>query len=301
MSNLAHSIRFGVNIDPLANAPGWPVQAAQAVEERELDFVTIQDHPYSPHFLDMWTTLVALALSTKRLRLFPNVANLPMRPPATLAKAVATLDVLSGGRIELGLGAGAAAFVNEIAAMGGSVRTPGEAVAALEEAIRIIRSYWRGNPLSFAGKHYAVKELQPGPLPAHPVGIYLGALGPRMLSLTGRLADGWIPSSLFAPSEQLPEMSRRIDEAALAAGRKISDIRRIYNVMGRIVDGPVQGYLIGPVHYWIDELTRLAVELGIDTFIYWPYDDHLRQYLLFVENVVPRVREAVKAICPSHS
>lgn len=293
MSNLAHGIHFGVNIDPLAGTPCWPIQAAQTVEERELDCVTIQDHPYSPHFLDMWTTLVAVTLNTKQLRIFPNVVNIPLRPPAMLAKAAATLDVLSGGRIELGLGAGAAAFAPEISAMGGPARSPGEAVSALEEAIQIIRGYWRGDLLSFIGQHYTVNELQPGPLPAHSIRLFLGALGPRMLSLTGRLADGWIPSSLFAPPEQLLEMSRRIDEAALSAGRRTSDIRRIYNVMGRIVDGPVQSYLVGPVNYWVDELTRLATQIGMDMFIYWPYDDHLRQYVLFSEEVVPRVREAV--------
>lgn len=88
-------------------------------------------------------------------------------------------------------------------------------------------------------------------------------------------------------------MQQRINDAALAAGRQPQDIRRIYNVMGLIIDGPVQGLLTGPVDYWIDELTRLAVEVGMDTFIYWPTDDRLRQIELFASKVVPAVQEQV--------
>jgi hypothetical protein len=88
-------------------------------------------------------------------------------------------------------------------------------------------------------------------------------------------------------------MQQRINDAALAAGRRPQDIRRIYNVMGFITDGPVQGLLTGPVGYWVDELTRLAVEVDMDTFIYWPADDRLRQIERFAAEVVPAVREQV--------
>ena len=88
-------------------------------------------------------------------------------------------------------------------------------------------------------------------------------------------------------------MQQRINDAALAAGRHPHDIRRIYNVMGLITDGPVQNLLTGPADYWVDELTRLAVEVGMDTFIYWPADDRLRQIELFAAEVVPAVQEQV--------
>ena len=292
MSDFHQDVRFGANVDPTANDPSWPLRLTHAIERAGLEYVGIQDHPYNADFLETWTLIAMLLQATERVHLFPNVANLPLRPPAMLAKAAATLDVLSGGRIELGLGAGA--FREGIEAMGGPGRSRGESVEALEEAVQIIHAFWSGNrALRFEGKHYTVKGTHPGPRPAHPIGLWLGSYGPRSLGLTGRLADGWLPSSSYAPPQRLPEMQQRINDAALAAGRQPQDIRRIYNVMGFITDGPLQGLLTGPVDYWVDELTRLVTEVGMDTFIYWPADDRLRQIERFASEVAPAVQEQV--------
>src|SRR6266568_5430212 len=292
MGDFHHDVRFGANVDPTANDPGWPLQLTRAIERAGLELIGIQDHPYNAGFLETWTLIATLLQATERVHIFPNVANLPLRPPVMLAKAAATLDVLSGGRVELGLGAGA--FREGIEAMGGPGRSRSESVEALEEAVQIIRAYWKGDrALRFDGKYYVVKGARPGPRPAHPIGLWLGSYGPRSLGVLGRLADGWLPSSSYAPPERLPEMQQRIDTAALAAGRQPRDIRSIYNVMGLITEGPVQALFTGPVHYWVDELTRLAVEVGMDTFIYWPADDRLRQIELFAAEVVPAVQVQV--------
>src|SRR3954447_981240 len=113
------------------------LERVTAAEQAGLDLVGIQDHPYQRRFLDTWSLIPFLAARTSRIRFFPDVANLPLRPPAPMAKAAATIDVLSGGRFELGLGAGA--FWEAIGAMGGPHPTPREAVDALEEAIQVIR------------------------------------------------------------------------------------------------------------------------------------------------------------------
>jgi len=292
VSDLHHEVRFGGNVDPTANDPGWPLRLTRAIERAGLDYIGIQDHPYNAGFLETWTLIATLLQATERVHIFPNVANLPLRPPAMLAKAVVTLDVLSGGRVELGLGAGG--FREAIVAMGGPGRGKGEAIDALEEAVQIIRAYWSGSAVvRFAGKHYTVSGVRPGPRPVHSIGLWLGVYGPRGLSLAGRLADGWLPSSPHAPPERLPEMQQRITDAALAAGRQPQAIRRLYNIMGLITDGPVEGFLTGPVDYWVDELTRLVVEVGMDTFLYWPTDDRLRQLERFAAEVVPAVREQV--------
>jgi alkanesulfonate monooxygenase SsuD/methylene tetrahydromethanopterin reductase-like flavin-dependent oxidoreductase (luciferase family) len=292
MSDLHQAVRFGANVDPTASDPSWPLSLTRAIEHAGLELIGIQDHPYNASFLETWSLMATLLQATERVHMFPNVANLPLRPPAMLAKAAATLDVLSGGRVELGLGAGA--FREGIEAMGGPGRSKGEAIEALEEAVRIIHGFWSGNrSLRFEGKHYTVKGAHPGPRPAHPIGLWLGSYGPRALGLTGRLADGWLPSISYAPPERLPEMQQRINDAALSVGRQPQDIRRIYNVMGLITTGPMQGLLTGPVDYWVDELTRLVVEVGMDTFIYWPAADHLRQVEVFAAEVVPAVREQV--------
>jgi alkanesulfonate monooxygenase SsuD/methylene tetrahydromethanopterin reductase-like flavin-dependent oxidoreductase (luciferase family) len=292
MSDLYQVLRFGANVDPTASDPGWPLSLTRAIEHAELELIGIQDHPYNARFLDTWGLIATLLQATERVHIFPNVANLPLRPPAMLAKAAATLDVLSGGRLELGLGAGA--FRVGIEAMGGPGRSKGESIEALEEAVQIIHAFWNNNQaLRFQGKHYSVKGAHPGPRPAHPIGLWLGTYGPRALGLTGRMADGWLPSSSYAPPQRLPEMRQRIDEAALSVGRRPQDIRRIYNVMGLVTPGPVQDLFTGPVDYWVDELTRLVVEVGMDTFIYWPADDWLHQVELFAAEVVPAVREQV--------
>jgi len=113
-----------------------------------------------------------------------------------------------------------------------------------------------------------------------------------MLGLIGRLADGWVPSLAYSPPEKLPKMHERIDEAAIGAGRQPGEIRRAYNVNGTI--GPEgDGLLEGPVSKWVEELTRLTLKLGMDTFIYWPSEDVVRQIQVFAGEVAAAVREAV--------
>ena len=120
--------------------------------------MTFQDHPYNPQFLDTWTLIAYAASRTSRIRLGGNVLNLPLRDPVELARAVATLDQLSGGRVELGLGAGA--FWDGIGAMGGRKRSAGQSIEALAEGIDLIRALWNDDEatsLSFEGEHYRVE------------------------------------------------------------------------------------------------------------------------------------------------
>jgi alkanesulfonate monooxygenase SsuD/methylene tetrahydromethanopterin reductase-like flavin-dependent oxidoreductase (luciferase family) len=184
---------FGVFLIPDAEDIDHTFRRAVAAEGLGLDLIGIQDHPYQRRFLDTLSLLAFIAARTERIRLTPDVANLPLRPPAVLAKSAASIDLLSGGRVELGLGAGG--FWDAIAAMGGPRRSAGQSVDALAEAIAVIRLMWSGERVvSFAGEHYRLNGLKPGPPPTHPIGIWLGAYGPRMARLTGRLADGWLPS-----------------------------------------------------------------------------------------------------------
>ena len=293
MSDYGRRLEFGASVEPLADPPDWARRVSRTADQVGLDLIGIQDHPYQRRFLDTWTLISTLVPMTERVRFFPDVANLPLRPPAMLAKAAATLDVLSGGRIEMGLGAGA--FWEAVAAMGGPRRSPGEAVRATDEAIKVMRLVWsEERSLRFDGEFYSLRGMRPGPRPVHPIGIWIGAYGPRMLSLVGRLGDGWVPSLAYSPPEKLPGMQERIDEAAREVGRKPEEIRRVYNVGGRIGEEH-RGLLNGPTEHWVEELTRFAMELGMDTFVYWPSEDHVRQIELFAHEVAPAVREAVNA------
>jgi alkanesulfonate monooxygenase SsuD/methylene tetrahydromethanopterin reductase-like flavin-dependent oxidoreductase (luciferase family) len=293
MVDYGRDLEFGASVEPLAEPPDWAARVAVAADRAGLDLLGIQDHPYQRRFLDTWTLISTLVPITERIRFFPDVACLPLRPPAMLAKAAESLDVLSGGRVEMGLGAGA--FWDAIVAMGGPRRSPGEAVRSVEEAIKVMRLVWsEERSVRFDGEIYGLKGLKPGPHPVHEIGIWVGAGGPRMLGLIGQLGDGWVPSMGWAPPERLPGLHERIDEAASKAGREPREIRRVYNVSGRIgTEG--DGRMDGPVSLWVEELSRFALESGMDTFIYWPSEDRERQVELFAYEVVPAVREAVAA------
>jgi alkanesulfonate monooxygenase SsuD/methylene tetrahydromethanopterin reductase-like flavin-dependent oxidoreductase (luciferase family) len=287
--------QFGLFLVPDAAAYPDLLRQVEAAERGGLDLIGIQDHPYQRRFLDAFALIADLLARTERLRFFPDVANLPLRPPAMIAKAAASLDVMSGGRFELGLGAGA--FWDAIAAMGGPARSPRESVDALEEAIEIIRRTWSGErSVTVEGEHYAVRGFHPGPPPAHPIGIWLGAYKPRMLALTGRAADGWVPSLGNNTPAALAEMQRRIDDAAGAAGRDPRAIRRILNIGGTIADGPTGELLHGSPAHWIETLTGFVLELGFDTFVLWPDGDVLPQVERFAAEVVPAVRANVGAV-----
>jgi alkanesulfonate monooxygenase SsuD/methylene tetrahydromethanopterin reductase-like flavin-dependent oxidoreductase (luciferase family) len=282
---------FGYFLVPTAASP--LIATAQRVERLGLDYVGIQDHPYQRNFADTWSLMAMIAATTTTLRIFPDVANLPLRPPAVMAKAAATIDLLSGGRFELGLGAGG--FWDAIEAYGGPRRGPREALGALAEAITVIRKVWSGERnLRFEGNYYRLAGAQSGPVPPHEIGIWLGVYGPRALELTGRAADGWIPS-FRGDIGQIAEMSRHLDEAVAASGRPAGAIRRILNVSGTITLGASEGKFRGPVTQWVDDLAELAGSYGFDTFIFWGEgDDQLDR---FAQEVVPAARERLAGWC----
>ena len=290
MPDYGRPVRFGVFPTPEASKLAEVLTLARVADENGLEYVGIQDHPYQRRFLDTWVLMATVLAKTERVRVFPDVANLPLRQPAVLAKTAASLDVLSGGRFELGLGAGA--FWDAVAAMGGPRRSPGEAVDALTEAIEVIRLMWSDqSSVRFEGRHYRLAGTKPGPPPVHPIGIWLGVGGRRTLALVGRAADGWVPSSGWATPDRLPDMHARIDEAAVGAGRDPAEIARVYNVWGQL-DG-AGGFLQGGVSQWVDELTELAVVHGMDTFVFGPSEDPVPQLQRFAAEVAPAVRDQV--------
>ena len=208
MPDYRQDLQFGVFITPVAAQADAVVELARLADVVGLDLVSFQDHPYQPSFLDTWTLLSVVAAETTNVRVAPNVANVPLRPPALLARSAASLDILSGGRVELG--------PRRRGVLGRDRRprrpalTPGQGVDALAEAIDVIRAFWTGDgPIRHQGAHYTVDGAQPGPPPAHDIEIWLGAYKPRMLGLTGAKADGWVPSQAYVELEQLPGMNAR--------------------------------------------------------------------------------------------
>jgi alkanesulfonate monooxygenase SsuD/methylene tetrahydromethanopterin reductase-like flavin-dependent oxidoreductase (luciferase family) len=291
MADYGHELTFGTFITPQNRRPDDVVALARLTEAAGLDLATFQDHPYQPAFLDTWTLLSWVAARTETLRVAPNVLNLPLRQPAVVARAAASLDLLSGGRVELGLGAGA--FWDAIEAMGGRRLSPGQAVDALGEAIDVIREIWDVSERSGVrvdGEHYRVRGAKRGPEPAHDIPIWIGAYKPRMLRLTGRKADGWLPSLGYMAPEDLAPANRTIDEAAVAAGRDPRAIRRLVNVQGTFA-AERGGFLQGPPEQWVEELMPLVLEHGFSTFIVTADDP--RTIELLGREVAPAVRAAL--------
>jgi alkanesulfonate monooxygenase SsuD/methylene tetrahydromethanopterin reductase-like flavin-dependent oxidoreductase (luciferase family) len=287
---MAKPAAFGLNVDPNTGGLAIAARIAAIADSASLEYVGIQDHPYIPDFLDTFSLITWLASRTSRVHLFPNVANLPLRPPTMLAKQAASIDVLSGGRFELGLGAGG--FTDRIAGMGGPQRSRAGARAALSEAIDIIRASWAGDAFDFEGSYYSVPAAEPGPLPAHQIGLWLGVGGPQSVALVGAKADGWSVTEPYVPTDRLPELHDTIDTAALEADRDPESITRLYNLMGLISDENT-GPFHGPVERWVETLVGLYTDARMNTFVYWPSGDRERQSHLFAEEVVPLAREAL--------
>lgn len=282
-------------VTPSSRDPGHAVEAARVADESGLDLISFQDHPYQPAFLDTWTLLSHVAAVTSRIHLSGNVLNIPLRPPSVLARSAASLDLLSGGRLAMGLGAGG--FTDAIVAMGGPRRTPGESRRALDEAITIMREIWdtdtRGG-VHFRGDFYTVDGAKRGPRPAHHIPIWVGAYKPRMLELVGRRCDGWLPSLSYLENgvDDLAGMNAAIDDAAIAAGRDPGDIDRFLNLGGHLSsDG--SDPLSGPMTTWPQALCELAVEHRVTGFIV--ATDDLDTIRALGTDVVPAARELIAA------
>jgi alkanesulfonate monooxygenase SsuD/methylene tetrahydromethanopterin reductase-like flavin-dependent oxidoreductase (luciferase family) len=121
---MAPALEIGAFIVPDASRGAATVEQIIEADRCGLDVVGVQDHPYQWRYFDTWTLLAYAAARTDQVRLVPDVLNLPLRLPTLIAKSVASLDVLSGGRVELGIGAGG--FWDAVVAMGGPQRTPKE-------------------------------------------------------------------------------------------------------------------------------------------------------------------------------
>lgn len=233
-----------------------PLGKSLAAEAAGYDFVSASDHPAgrTPCY-EALTLLTWIAARTTRIAVATRVLGVPFRRPLMVAKAAESLQRLSGGRLILGLGGGY--LDDEIAAVGAPPVTPGQKVDGLAAAVETIRRGWSGAIV---------------PAPSRPIPIWLGTYGPRALAVTGRLADGWIPSYGFAGPDQIPEMWDRILTAAAAAGRPPDSVRAVYNVPVTIGDSAEEGRVTGSAADVVEQL-RSFTALGFSGFSLMPSPD----------------------------
>jgi alkanesulfonate monooxygenase SsuD/methylene tetrahydromethanopterin reductase-like flavin-dependent oxidoreductase (luciferase family) len=292
MPDYGQPLRFGISISPGAADFGSMLDLARQADDVGLDYLAVQDHPYQPAHLDMWTLLTYLVAHTERISVVPDVADLQLRPAPMLANAAASLAAMAGGRVQLGVGAGSVPIL--VTSMGGMGRSGGDAVAYTEEAVGILRRALRGETVKADTVNHRIAGYKAGPTPPEPIEVWVGAVKPRMLALVGRAAQGWMcPLNIYVPPEEAARSHGLIDVAARGAGRDPGEVRRIYNVAGAIESSRRSRGLVGTVKAWIDVLCRWALGLGFDTFIFWPQDDHAEQVKLFANEIAPAVRDRV--------
>jgi alkanesulfonate monooxygenase SsuD/methylene tetrahydromethanopterin reductase-like flavin-dependent oxidoreductase (luciferase family) len=168
MTKYGRSLRFGYCLLPTVTDPTRPLRLAALAETLGLDYVGIQEHEDDADRHDIWTLLTAMGTATSRIALIAKGDDLPLRPPPLLAKAAASFDLLTNGRVELDLGAR-----SFLAALTGSEgRSDQEALAALEETIHVMRFVWSGErPVDFAGNFYPLTDADVGLAPARRIGI----------------------------------------------------------------------------------------------------------------------------------
>jgi alkanesulfonate monooxygenase SsuD/methylene tetrahydromethanopterin reductase-like flavin-dependent oxidoreductase (luciferase family) len=283
------NLLIGVGITTSADED--PVTDAVTAEALGYDFVSASDHPVGTHTsYETLSLLTWIAARTNRIKVATRVLGVPFRRPAMLAKTAESLSRLSDGRLILGLGAGHSD--DEIRALGVPALTPREKIDGLAEAIEILRGAWTHPSYTQEGKIHSVDALTLEPKPTTPIPVWLGTFGPRALAVTGRLADGWIPSLGFASPARIPEMLDRVRTAAITANRPAEAVRAIYNVPIHIdvtatrTDDTVTG---SPTDV-LDQL-RAFTELGFTGFNVIPETpDDIRT---FAEEVLPALRQTV--------
>jgi F420-dependent oxidoreductase-like protein len=223
----ASGTRVGICIDQ--NLP-WPTYRDYGRLVERLGYASLWDcdhylqpsRPTGP-YLEGWTLLAGLAVATERIRLGVLVSSNTFRHPALLAKQAVTVDHLSGGRLELGLGAGW--YVPEHEHFGLNFPATAERVARFREAVELVDLLLRQEMTTYTGRYYRVREapFRPRPLQQPRPPLTLGAHGPKMLAVVARHADTW---NSFGTVDEIRARGAQLDEACAALGRDPASIVR---------------------------------------------------------------------------
>lgn len=303
---MTHDLRFQVLILPNVS---WDelLRRFLYVEELGFDLAGTGDHivdwsnPPSPWF-EMWTVLAAVAAKTSRIRIGPTVAQIPLRNPTMFARQALTVDHISNGRLELGLGLGLT-IDPTYDIMGIPNWSNKERVARFSEYVEIVDQLLSNENTSYEGKYYAVNNavFAPRPLQKPRPPITIAAMGPVMLKRTARYADTWNSLS-FAKSfeEQLEETRARIeliDGHCSALGRDPGSLRRSYlmfDAHSRASGGMIKYYESGEI---FADMVRRVVALGISEIgLYFPMrEEQLPMLETISREVIPQLKEEHRA------
>ena len=265
---MTSAIRYGICTDQSLPYRTL-VDRWQYYEELGFDSIWDCDHfnrpsnPSEPYF-EGWTLLAALAAETQRVRIGVLVASNTFRHPALVAQQAITIDHISGGRLELGLGAGW--FEPEHEQFGIPLEDPPIRVAKFKEAVEVIDSLVRGRTTTYEGRYYRLRDaqLRPSPLQSPRPPLTLGAHRPRMLRICARFADRW---NSHGTVHEMAERNRLLDEACLEIGRDPSEITRsFYAWIPSLTSVGMPDPWTGPEAF--AEVVGRYAEVGVNEFIF---------------------------------
>jgi len=312
---------YGVHL-PLIATEGRPWSLRRLLEYSEtaerLGFAALSanDHLlFSRPWLDGPTALAAVLAATGRMDLMTTVALPVVRGPVPLAKSLATIDILSGGRLIAGVGPGSSA--RDYAAVDIPFE---ERWKRLEEAVRALRALWGKDDPPFKGEFYSTEGVALEPYPAQRPGppIWIGSWGSEAgLRRVARLGDGWLASAYNTTPEAFAAARRRLGEHLRAAGKdpdqfpnaiatmffhvtgdRTTAKRIVRDILSPMLGRPEmelsQRLLVGPAEECAEKVIAYR-KTGAGRLLIWPVEDELRQLAAFREQVVPLVREQ-----PSH-
>jgi F420-dependent oxidoreductase-like protein len=252
----------------------------------DCDHYVQPSRPHGPYF-EGWTLLAGLAAVTSRIRIGVLVSCNTFRHPALLAKEAVTVDHISNGRLELGLGAGW--YEPEHRMYGIDFPPVGELIGRFEEAVQIVDRLLRSEVVTFEGVHYSLRnaEFRPGPVQKPRPPLTLGAHGPRMLKLCAQYADSW---NSFGSVEEIRARNEVLDEKCALVGRDPSDIvRSLYLWAAKSEDDPWNS-----VDAFQDVIGRYR-EAGVNEFIIdQPRDAQMPVLERVAGEVIPKLRNSAR-------
>ena len=298
---MPHDLRFQVMILP--NAP-WPELRDRFVRVEDLGFEVagVGDHfvdwSNPPHYwFEAWTVLAGAAGATSTLRLATCVTQIPLRNPGIVAHQAITLDHVSQGRFELGLGTGI-----DIDPSPEMIGIPNwsnkERVDRFAEYIEVVAQMLPDGVTSYTGEFYETDEavMNPGSLQSPRLPLMVAALAPRMMGITARHADIW-NSLHFDPDfgVQLPDMAERcqkMDELCRAAGRDPDSIRRsftVFDAQARHSGGAIRYY--DDTDLFVDLVQRLTAMGITEISLYYPaVDEQMPRFEHIAHEIIPQLR-----------
>jgi alkanesulfonate monooxygenase SsuD/methylene tetrahydromethanopterin reductase-like flavin-dependent oxidoreductase (luciferase family) len=307
---VAHDLRFQVMCMPDAPA-GELVDRVRRLEELGLDVAGIADHfvdwlnPDGPWF-ECWTTLAAVAARTSTIRLASCVAQIPLRNPAMLARQAMTVDHVSGGRLEVGLGAGLTADPSYPMA-GLPTWSGAERVARFGEYVQVVDLLLSSARASYAGRFYPVADarMSPGPVQRPRPPLTVAANSPRMLRHAVAHADTWNTLSFAgAVDDQLAETRDRVGQVrrlCAQAGRDPATLRFSYTMFDASAraNGSRIAYYDSPE--LLVDIARRAVGLGMSELVlYYPADPRqLPAFEAVARDVLPELRRKYPGWLPT--